>query len=102
MSFHPSIKGPGLLPHPDSPFVFRDWVKKVIEDWDFDNIVAAHVGMKIGGAKAQLKETLEAAEPLFQKLHEEKKNASTKEEWQSPIKSSNDQNCECGWFEQQE
>ncbi|KAL0483816.1 hypothetical protein AKO1_014030 [Acrasis kona] len=96
MAFHPSIKGPGLLPHPDSPFVFRDWVNKVIQDWDFENIVTAHVGNKIGGAKALLKETVDAAEPMFRDLHEQKKKKPSQDDWESPIKSSNDQNCECG------
>eukprot|EP01118_Nematostelium_gracile_P010594 TRINITY_DN3673_c0_g1_i1.p1 TRINITY_DN3673_c0_g1~~TRINITY_DN3673_c0_g1_i1.p1 ORF type:complete len:300 (-),score=77.51 TRINITY_DN3673_c0_g1_i1:89-922(-) len=73
MSFHPSIKGPGLLHDPDAPFHFRDWLKQVINDWDFDNIVTAHVGNKIGGAKAQLIQTLDNAAPLFQKLHEKRK-----------------------------
>jgi hypothetical protein len=72
MQFHPSIKGPGLLPNPESPYQFRDFVASVIKDWDFDCIVTAHAGIKATGAKAQLQETLNAAEPLFKELSEKK------------------------------
>jgi len=74
MSFHPSIKNVGLYPTAESPYQFRDWLKEVIRDWDFDNICAAHMGNKIGGAKAQLTETLDKAEPLFKKISDRNKN----------------------------
>lgn len=73
MAFHPSIKGSGLLNNPNAPFQFRDWLTKLIEDWDFDTICTAHFGNKCGGAKQQLIEVLKKAEPLFQKLSEQKK-----------------------------
>jgi len=73
MTFHLSIKNVGLKPDPKSPFEFRDWVKKIIKEWDFDNICAAHVGNKIGGAKQQLEELLKKSEPMFVKLSELKK-----------------------------
>jgi len=75
MSFHPSIKGVGLYPHPDAPFAFRDFIKDVLKDWNFDNLCAAHLGAKIGGAHTQLKEVLDNAEKLFNQLSEKKKKS---------------------------
>jgi len=94
LSFHPSIKGPGLLPHPNAPFEFRDFIKEVIHDWDFDNICAAHMGNKIGGAHEQLEKTLKDAEPLFQKLHEKRLKGDYKADDKGP--DMNVKGCECG------
>jgi len=78
MSFHPSIKSVGLKPTPEAPYQFRDWIQALIKDWNFDNIVSAHMGNKIGGAKKQLQETVENAEKLFARLSERnKKNNGT-------------------------
>ncbi|KAL0481739.1 hydroxyacylglutathione hydrolase [Acrasis kona] len=93
MMFHPTIKFNGLLPHPDSPFAFRDWLKKVCEDWDFDNLVAAHNGVKKGGAKEQIIQLINDSEPLFQKLHEKKKKSGSSTEESSPHAITNN---ECG------
>jgi len=68
LSFHPSIKGPGLHPTEEAPFQFRDWMLKVLSDWDIDNICAAHTGNKIGGSAAALKKLVVDAEPLFNRL----------------------------------
>lgn len=74
MSFHPSIKGPGLYHTAEAPYQFKEFIESVIRDWDFDNICAAHMGNKIGGAKEQLREVLVKAEPLFKRLSEKNKN----------------------------
>lgn len=68
MMFHPSIKWAGLLPNREAPFAFRDWMKSILADWDFDNLCTAHLGNKVGGAKAQVEDLVQKAEPLFQKL----------------------------------
>jgi hypothetical protein len=68
MEFHISLPGPGLYPAPDAPALFKHWVQSVLADWDFDNMVCAHTGAKIGGAKEALRHTLEKAEPTFEKL----------------------------------
>lgn len=70
MSFHPSIKGPGLYPTPEAPFLFKEFIQGVIRDWDFDHIAAAHMGCKIGDARPVLQSVLDKAEPLFKKLSE--------------------------------
>jgi len=73
MSFHPTIKSSGLFPTPEAPYQFRDFIAGIIRDWDFDSIVAAHMGNRIGGAKEQLRTLLENAGPLFDKLSERNK-----------------------------
>jgi len=54
MLFHPSILTVGLYHIPQSPPAFHDWVQRLITEWDFDNICAAHNGVKLGGAKLEL------------------------------------------------
>eukprot|EP00668_Euglena_longa_P011545 GGOE01013952.1.p1 GENE.GGOE01013952.1~~GGOE01013952.1.p1 ORF type:complete len:295 (+),score=91.90 GGOE01013952.1:37-885(+) len=71
MAFHPSIKGPGLLPTQNAPFEFRAWLEQLMEDWDFDNLCSAHQGCKVGGAKQMLRETLERATDLLKKISDE-------------------------------
>jgi hypothetical protein len=69
MSFHLSFTGDGLNPTPQAPIEFKNWLQtQVIDRWDFDNIVTAHMGNMIGGAKAKLQLTLNAAEPDIQRL----------------------------------
>ncbi|CAF0995208.1 unnamed protein product [Didymodactylos carnosus] len=70
MIFQPAIKNHGLYPTADAPYHFRDWMRKILNDWNFDNICCAHMGIKIGGAKQQVQDMLNKAEPLFQKLSE--------------------------------
>eukprot|EP01113_Clastostelium_recurvatum_P046541 TRINITY_DN8173_c0_g1_i2.p1 TRINITY_DN8173_c0_g1~~TRINITY_DN8173_c0_g1_i2.p1 ORF type:complete len:276 (+),score=80.18 TRINITY_DN8173_c0_g1_i2:103-930(+) len=73
MKFHFSMKGPGLLPHPDSAFVFRDWMNKLVADWDVENLCTAHTGNKIGGARAQIQALIQSSEATFQKLSQQKR-----------------------------
>jgi len=94
MSFHPSIKGEGLLPHPNAPFEFKEFVKEVLHDWQFENICAAHMGNKIGGAHEQLEKLLKDAEPLFQKLHEKRKKGDFGKDEKGPELTV--KGCECG------
>jgi len=68
MMFHPSLLTDALYHTPDSPYAFRDWVQKILNEWNFDNICAAHNGVKIGGAKAQLNDLLLNAEIVFDGL----------------------------------
>lgn len=60
----------GLNKTPEGPLQFKAFIEKIIEDWDFDNIIAAHTGNKIGGAKELLRETLKKVTPTLQKLSE--------------------------------
>ncbi|CAF1236831.1 unnamed protein product [Adineta ricciae] len=78
MAFHPSIKSAGLHPTAEAPYLFRDWMRNVLKDWHFDNICCAHLGVKIGGAHADVTTLLNSAEPLFEKLSKrnQKKNPS--------------------------
>jgi len=73
MEFHVSLPGPGLYPAPDAPSQFKQWVQGILADWEFDNMVCAHTGVKIGGAKEASRQTLEKAEPIFEKLEKNTK-----------------------------
>jgi len=68
MLFHPSLVGPGLYHIPEAPDAFSTWVKKYINEWDFDIICAAHDGIKLGGAKAQLQNLLIDSNIVFDLL----------------------------------
>jgi len=84
MMFHPSISGPGLHPTAESPWQFKQWLEDLMRDWDFDNICSAHNGCKIGGAKEQLRQTLERAQPKLQKIsdaHAKGNRADNKGAW---------------------
>jgi hypothetical protein len=70
MAFHPSIKGSGLHPTPEAPYLFRDWMRNILLDWPFENICCAHLDAKIGGTHAQVAELVNNSEPLFVKLSE--------------------------------
>lgn len=78
MAFHPSIKSAGLHPTAEAPYLFRDWMRNVLRDWPFENICCAHLGVKVGGANADVATLLNNAEPIFAKLSERnrKKNPS--------------------------
>lgn len=93
MGFHPTIKGNGLFPTPEAPYQFRDFIRGIINDWDFDNICAAHTGNKIGGAKEQLTKVLADAAPLFDKLSEKNKKKHAPID---PDHGHNVQGNECG------
>jgi len=93
MSFHPTIKDVGLFPTPEAPYQFRDFIQGVINDWDFDNICAAHTGNKISGAKEQLQNVLNQAATLFAKISERNRQKG------GPIDPSHSHNVEgneCG------
>ena len=61
----------GLRKTESSPLEFKSWVERLLHDWDFDNIVTAHTGNKIGGAKEQLRELLSQSVPTLEKLSRE-------------------------------
>lgn len=73
MKFHVSLTKTGLLPTPEAPYDFKNWMQRVIDDWDFDTICTAHSGNKIQGAKAQLQETLDRAESVFAQISDKNK-----------------------------
>ena len=70
MSFHPSMKTVGLYPTADAPYLFRDWMRNMLRDWPFDNLCCAHMGVKRGGAHADVQALLNKTARLFAKLSE--------------------------------
>lgn len=76
--FHPAIANDGLYPTAEAPLLFRDWMKQMLNDWDFDNLCTAHVGRKVGNAHAAVEELVNNSEKLFLELSERnKKNTKT-------------------------
>jgi len=68
MFFHPTLlRGNGLYNIPESPKVFKAWVQNMINQWSFDNICAAHNGVK-KGALSKLRTLLLITQPLFDVL----------------------------------
>ena len=97
MAFHPSIKTVGLHPTSDAPYLFRDWMRSMLDDWPFENMCCGHMGVKIGDAHADVVKLLDRAERLFEKLS--KKNRKRNPNGELP--SIHDQNMnvsgdECG------
>eukprot|EP01113_Clastostelium_recurvatum_P007111 TRINITY_DN13289_c0_g1_i1.p1 TRINITY_DN13289_c0_g1~~TRINITY_DN13289_c0_g1_i1.p1 ORF type:complete len:286 (+),score=73.87 TRINITY_DN13289_c0_g1_i1:244-1101(+) len=72
VSFHPTMKSVGILPHPSAPFEFRDWMNRLLTDWDIDNLCTAHGGIRMGGAGALIQAYVAQCEPVFQKMHQER------------------------------
>lgn len=72
--FHPSMTNGGLHRTVEAPLQFRDWMKKMLEDWDFDNLCTAHIGVKNGGAHAAVSDLVNQSEKLFQELSERNKS----------------------------
>ncbi|CAF1310332.1 unnamed protein product [Rotaria sordida] len=90
MAFHPSIKNSGLYPTSNAPYLFRDWMRKLLHDWPFENICCAHLGIKMGGAHADVTTLLNNAEPLFAKISE--KNRKKYSEYEIPVDNHSNMN----------
>ena len=58
LQFHLTLTSGGLKKGPGSMQAFKEWVQKLIVDWDFDNICTAHYGVVKGGARKMLSETI--------------------------------------------
>jgi hypothetical protein len=100
--FHPAMKGPALKPQRDSPEKLKAWFEKVIEDWDFDNMVISHKDNWIGGAKEALRAALIEGQPIFDdlikrfsNLDESKDNESLRDELKQ-CENANVEGNECG------
>jgi len=68
VQFHTSMTGPGLIHTPDGPIQFKNWIQKIINEWDFNNICVAHKDNIIGGGKDALIECLKEATPILENL----------------------------------
>ena len=58
----------GLYHTEEAPRQFREFIERIIHDWDFDNICAAHNSIMVGGAKQRLQETLVKANRALEGL----------------------------------
>lgn len=81
MAFHPSIATTGLYPTSEAPYLFREWMRKILCDWPFENLCTAHIGVKLGGAYLDVVTLLNNTEPLFTQLsrkHKKKTHSNRK------------------------
>ncbi|XP_037040368.1 uncharacterized protein LOC119077304 [Bradysia coprophila] len=74
LKFHPSMADGGLYRTVEAPLQFRDWMKKLLDDWDFENLCTAHIGVKKGGAHDAVRELVNESEKLFEELSERNRN----------------------------
>lgn len=72
--FHPSMSDGGLYQTAEAPLQFKEWMLSLLEDWDFDNLFTAHIGIKMGNAHAAVKDLVTKSEKVFQELSERNKN----------------------------
>lgn len=74
LKFHVEFRSVGLKSDVTAPDEFKKWCKGICKKWDFDNICAAHMANKIGGAKAMLKKLLDDNEAVFERMREERES----------------------------
>jgi hypothetical protein len=60
LDFHQSLSGVGLLPDPQAPLDFKNWVQALCDDWDFETLCTAHNGVLQTGANRRVRELLGA------------------------------------------
>eukprot|EP01113_Clastostelium_recurvatum_P038391 TRINITY_DN5741_c0_g2_i1.p1 TRINITY_DN5741_c0_g2~~TRINITY_DN5741_c0_g2_i1.p1 ORF type:complete len:305 (+),score=51.29 TRINITY_DN5741_c0_g2_i1:24-938(+) len=70
LRFHISMKDDGLYHTPAAPLLFRDWMRKLVRDWDFDTLSTAHDGVLAQGARQKVTQLLDDSEKVFQDLSE--------------------------------
>jgi len=97
MCFHPSLKK-SFYPTAEAPYQFRDFLRSVLTEWDFDNLCTAHFGAKVGGAKKQMDDLLVGAEPIFKKISDQNAKISVPqpEKEEDNSKEINISGNECG------
>ncbi|KMS65413.1 hypothetical protein BVRB_036240, partial [Beta vulgaris subsp. vulgaris] len=68
LHFHPSMKSVGLYPTASAPLQFKQWMKKMLDDWDFENLCTAHNSNLIGGAHQAVADLLHRTEKELDEL----------------------------------
>jgi hypothetical protein len=66
--FHPTLTTVGLYKFPEAVKYFKEWMRKIIDDWDFENICTAHYGVVLRDGKKMLKQTLKNYEKKFREM----------------------------------
>lgn len=70
---HLALTTVGIKPGIEAPHAFKRWIFKMMDDWDFDNLVVAHNGTCIGGAKNSVMKTLLKIVPILERMVKERK-----------------------------
>lgn len=61
LNFHPTLTTTGIKDKA-SMAAFKEWLRKIMADWDFENVCTAHYGVLRGGAKQKLADAIVAYE----------------------------------------
>ena len=116
LAFHTSMAHSGLLPDPDAPAAFADWLEETLEMWPFENLATAHNGLLRGDARrparGRVRELLAAKRPALEALAAKRRAeaaarapgtptqlpAGERERLQSGAWAADfsEENCECG------
>jgi hypothetical protein len=59
LSFHTSFLSGGIKKEEGAMKAFKEWLQRMLAEWDFENICTAHYGNLLGGAKKSLLATIE-------------------------------------------
>eukprot|EP00038_Savillea_parva_P006057 m.161393 g.161393 ORF g.161393 m.161393 type:complete len:293 (-) comp12071_c0_seq1:140-1018(-) len=78
MNFHPAMMKEGLYPTKEAPLQFIAWFNKMLDDWDFDHMVTAHMGACYNDAKTMARQLMKDTEPALKKLSEKNAEAAAK------------------------
>ena len=68
LALHASVKTDGILPTAAAPKAFGKWLRRVVDEWPFENLATAHNGTLIGGANSRVRQLLADSEALLRGL----------------------------------
>lgn len=77
---HLALTTTGIKPGIESPNEFKRWIFKMMDDWDFENLVVAHDGTCLGGAKDTVMKTLLKIVPILDRMVQERKEKAALEQ----------------------
>ena len=66
--FHPSLLKTGLYATADAPIAFSEWMRCVLRDWSFENVVTAHNSDIIGTAHHDVTQLIDKFQPYLERL----------------------------------
>lgn len=70
LHFHSMLMNQSLYPTAEAPIEFQSWLTKLLEDWQFDHLVAAHIGNCYCDAHGKVQKCLTAAEGKLRRRSE--------------------------------
>lgn len=87
IGFHTSISGPGLYPTPEAPLDFHHWLAHLLDEWEFDNMVTAHVGNCYCCANSRVRQCLADASKRLTDLSAKNAERASRFNIEAPYRS---------------